>query len=128
MTAQRAKIYELVLLNKIFVLLFWSSFGSFFFFWFFLVEYYPLLLIFKLIRRSNIFNFESQFRSIFRTLSNIQDRGFCTNSERLLVFDYFCKKPHLRCLIRFWVRLWSQLRLCGKSSISNDWQFASNYL
>ena len=30
MTAQRAKIYELVLFNNIFVQLFWSSFGSFF--------------------------------------------------------------------------------------------------
>ena len=28
---------------------------------------------------------------MFRILSNIQDRDFCTNSERLLVFDYFAK-------------------------------------
>ena len=32
---------------------------------------------------------------MFRTLSNIQDTGFFTNSERLLVFDYFCEKLHV---------------------------------
>ena len=67
-------------------------------FWFLLVEGYLLPLIFKLILKWNILNFGSKFRSIFRTLSNIQDRGFCTNIEQLFVFDYFCKKLSLR----FW--------------------------
>ena len=93
MIAQRAKIYELVLLNNIFVQLFRSSFGSFF-------------LVFPNRRLSatfdiqidlkwNIFKFGSQFRSIFRTLSNIQGRGFCINSERHSVFDYFAKSSIL---------------------------------
>ena len=129
MTAQQAKIYELVLFNNIFVQLFWSSFGSFF-----LVSPGRRLSVTFIIQtdlKMKHHNFENQFRSIFRTLSNIQGRGFCTNSERLLVFDYFCKKLHLRCLTRFWALLWSQLRLRGKSSISNVWQgfeFACNYL
>ena len=38
-----------------------------------------------------MFIFESQFRSIFRTLSNIQDGGFWANIKGLLLFDYFLK-------------------------------------
>ena len=53
-------------------------------------------------------------KALFRTLSNIQDGDFCKNSERLFIFDYFCKKFHnIDVLTRFWVHLWSQ-----KSSIS----------
>ena len=43
----------------------------------------------------------SQFRRIFRTLSNIQEGAFYRNSEWLFVLDYFCKKLHLRYLARF---------------------------
>ena len=111
--AQPAKIYELVLLNNIFIQLFWSSFGSL---RFFLVEGYLLPLIFKQIRKWNIFNFVSQFGSMFGILSNIQDRGFWTNSGWHLVCDYFQKKLHLRCLAKFWVCLKSLLWL------SNVWQ------
>ena len=84
-------------------------------FLFFLVGGYLLPLIFKLIQKWNIFNFESQFRSIFRTFSNIQDGGFCRN---LLVFDYFCKNLHLRYLVTFWVCLWTLfiLDFFGRSS------------
>ena len=39
----------------------------------------------------HIFNFGSQFRSTFRTLSNIQDKGFCTDNEWHLVFTIFAK-------------------------------------
>ena len=97
MTAQRAKVYELVLFNNIFVQLFWSIFWSIFnYFWFYLVEDYLIPFIFKLIQKWNMFNFGSQFRSTFRTLTNIQDGGFCIDSERLLLFDYFLKKLHPR--------------------------------
>ena len=65
-------------------------------FWFYLVEDYLIPFIFKLIQKWNMFNFGSQFRSIFRTLTNIQDGGFCIDSERLLLFDYFLKKLHPR--------------------------------
>ena len=64
-----------------------------------------LVLVFRLSRRLSvtfdiqtdlkIFSFGSNFRSIFRTLSNIQDRGFCTNGKRLFVFDYFAKSSIL---------------------------------
>ena len=69
-------------------------------FWFFLVGY-QLPLIFKLTWKWNICNFGKLFRSIFRTLSNIQDGGFYKNSEQLFAFDYFYKELHLRCLTRF---------------------------
>ena len=124
MNAQRAKIYDLVLFNNIFFQLFWGSFGSFFF-------VFPSRRLSVTFDIQALEDFGSKFRSIFRTLSNIQDRGFCTKSERLLGFDYFCKKLQLRCLARFWVCLYSQLRLRGKSSFSNVWhgfEFASNYL
>ena len=61
----------------------WMSRNLWFFLW---SEWYLLLLIFKLIQKWKI-NFGSQFRNIFRTLSNIQNRGFCKNNERLLIFD-----------------------------------------
>ena len=72
MIAQRAKIYELVLLNNIFVQLFWSLIG--FFFLVFPLEGSKLPLVFKEIWKWNIFNFGSEFRSTFRILSNIQDQ------------------------------------------------------
>ena len=43
----------------------------------------------------NILNFGSQFRCIFKALSNIQDGGFWKNSEWLLGFDYFAKSSIL---------------------------------
>ena len=60
------------------------------------------------LQTSSTFNFGSQFRSMFRTLQNMQDGGVCKNSERFLVFDYFYKKLTLRCLARFWFCLWNQ--------------------
>ena len=70
-----------------------------------------LPLIFKLIWRWNILNFGSQFRSIFRTLSNTQDGGFCKNSERLFVFYNFCLCSSLK-----------PVTTSGKRSISTVWQ------
>ena len=126
--AQPAKIYELVLLNNIFIQLFWSSFGSL---RFFLVEGYLLPLIFKQIRKWNIFNFVSQFGSMFGILSNIQDRGFWTNSGWHLVCDYFQKKLHLRCLANseFASKACYDLAMFDRTSISDFWQcfeFACN--
>ena len=82
--------------------------------WFFLVGYL-LALIFKLTEKWNIRNFGSQFRSVFRTLPNIQDGGFYKNNERLFVFNYLYKKLHLKFLTKFWVRLWTQKRPAGKA-------------
>ena len=67
-----------------------------FFFWILLG--YLLPVIFNLFQKWNIRNFGSQFRSIFRTFSNIQDGGYYKNSEWFFVFDYFCKKLQIRCL------------------------------
>ena len=83
------------------------KFDWLFLFGFFLVGY-MLPLIFKQIKKLYICDFGSQFRSIFRTLSNIQDGGFYKISYWLFVFDYFCKKLHLRCLTGFWISLWHQ--------------------
>ena len=72
-------------------------------FWFFGFCFFLSPLIFKLVSKRNILNLGRQFKSIFGTLPYIQDGSFCKNSERLLVWDYFCKKLHLRCFIRFWI-------------------------
>ena len=72
----------------------------------------------------SIVNFESQFRSIFWStsemelfpqvvsvcigelrISNIQDGAFYKSSEQLFVFDYLWKKLRQRCLTRFTMHL-----------------------
>ena len=95
-------------------------------FWFFLVGYL-LPLIFKLIWKWNIRNFGRFFRSIFRTLSNIQDWGFYKIVSSFLLLTIFTKssildvwqdfeqasspsndlqkKLHLRCLAWSWLHL-----------------------
>ena len=70
----------------------------------------------------NTHNFRSQFRSIFRTSSNIQYGGFYKNCERLFVFDHFHQKLRFWYLTRFWTHLWTQERLAGKASISDVYQ------
>ena len=72
-----------------------------------------LPLIFELILKSIIFNFRSQFRSIFRILPNIEDAGSCKNSKQLFGLDYFSKKLHLRCMVRF--AHWKLVTTCGKT-------------
>ena len=44
-------------------------------------------------------------RSIFKTLSNIQDRVFCENSWRIIAVNYFRETLHLRFLTGFWTWL-----------------------
>ena len=73
-------------------------------FWFFLVFYYLLALIFKLISTWTILNFGSQFKSIFRTLSNIQDGVFCKIVDDFKFLTIFAKTSS-RCLARIWVFL-----------------------
>ena len=51
-----------------------------------------LPLIFKLILKWNIFNFGTQFKSIFRIFPNIVDAGSLKNNEQLFGLDYFSKK------------------------------------
>ena len=51
-----------------------------------------LPLIFELILKWNIFNFGTQFKSMFRIFPNIVDAGSLKNSERLFGLDYFSKK------------------------------------
>ena len=51
-----------------------------------------LPLTFELILKWNIFNFGTQFKSMFRIFPNIVDAGSLKNSERLFGLDYFSKK------------------------------------
>ena len=66
---QGLKMYELVLFDNIFVQLFSSSFCSFF-----------LLLPSRRLSITFDIQIDLKTRSQFRTLSNIQDGGFCVNS------------------------------------------------
>ena len=51
------------------------------------------------------FHFITSIKEVLQTLSNIKDRSYCKNSQRLNPVNCFPKMVHLRCLIGFWIRL-----------------------
>ena len=69
--------------------------------WFFLVEGYQVTFDIQIDLKIKHPKLCNPIQKHIRTLSNIQDGGFCINSERLLVFYYICKKLNLRYFASF---------------------------
>ena len=69
-------------------------------------------------------HFFRPYRGVFRTLSCILDGTFGKNSDWFSAVNYFSKKLHLRCLTRFWIRLWEPYRKYSEwSSTKTPWHF-----